>query len=82
MPLTSDTSLLGLGFFTRGNFTVSDGTNSTTYTSTGIDTVGDLINAINSDTPGNAQVRAWLNGSGNLVITSQNKTRYHYGRRR
>jgi hypothetical protein len=73
VPLTSGTPLLGLGFLTRGSFTVSDGTFSTTYQSTGTDTVGDLINAVNSGAPGNAQVRAWLNGSGNLVITSLNK---------
>jgi hypothetical protein len=73
VPLTSGTSLLGLGFLTRGNFTVSDGTFTTTYQATGTDTVGDLISAINSGAPGNALVRAWLNGSGNLVITSQNK---------
>jgi hypothetical protein len=73
VPLTSGTPLLGLGFLTRGNFTVSDGTNTTTYQSTGTDTVGDLISAINSGAPGNARVSAWLNGSGNLVITSQNK---------
>jgi|HubBroStandDraft_4_1064222.scaffolds.fasta_scaffold16713_2 hypothetical protein len=74
VPLTSGTPLLGLGFLTRGNFTVSDGTYSTTYQSTGTDTVGDLIGAINSGAPGNAQVRAWLNGSGGLVITSLNKS--------
>jgi hypothetical protein len=73
VPLTSGTPLLGLGFLTRGSFTVSDGTFSTTYQSTGTDTVGDLINAVNSGAPGNAQVRAWLNVSGNLVITSLNK---------
>jgi hypothetical protein len=73
VPLTSGTPLLGLGFLTRGNFTVSDGTFTTTYQSTGTDTVGDLISAINSGAPGNAQVRAWLNGGGDLVITSQNK---------
>jgi hypothetical protein len=73
VPLTSGTPLLGLGFLTRGNFTVSDGTYTTTYQSTGTDTVGDLIGAINSGAPGNAQVRAWLNGSGDLVITSLNK---------
>jgi hypothetical protein len=73
VPLTNGTSLLGLGFLTRGNFTVSDGTFTTTYQSTGTDTVGDLISAINSGAPGNARVRAWLNGSGNLVITSLNK---------
>ena len=73
VPLTSGTPLSGLGFLTRGNFTVSDGTFTTTYQSTGIDTVGDLISAINSGAPGNAQVRAWLNASGDLVITSLNK---------
>jgi hypothetical protein len=73
VPLTGGTPLLGLGFLTRGDFTVSDGTSTTTYQSTGTDTVGDLISAINSGAPGNAQVRAWLNGSGNLVITSLNK---------
>jgi hypothetical protein len=73
VPLTSGTPLLGLGFLTRGNFTVSDGTFTTTYQSTGTDTVGDLIGAINSGAPGNAQVRAWLNGGGDLVITSLNK---------
>jgi hypothetical protein len=73
VPLTSGTPLLGLGFLTRGSFTVSDGTYSTTYQSTGTDTVGDLINAINSGAPGNAQVNAWLNGSGDLVISSLNK---------
>jgi hypothetical protein len=73
VPLTSGTPLLGLGFLTRGNFSVSDGTFTTTYQSTGTDTVGDLIGAINSGAPGNAQVSAWLNGSGNLVITSLNK---------
>jgi trimeric autotransporter adhesin len=73
VPLTSGTPLLGLGFLTRGSFTVSDGTYTTTYQSTGTDTVGDLINAINSGAPGNAQVNAWLNGSGDLVINSLNK---------
>jgi hypothetical protein len=74
VPLTSGTSLLGLGFLTRGNFTVSDGTYTTTYQSTGTDTVGDLVNAINANAPGNAQVTAWLNGSGDLVISSKNLT--------
>jgi mucin-2 len=74
VPLTSGTSLLGLGFLTRGNFTVSDGTYSTTYQATGSDTVGDLVSAINSGAPGNAQVAAWLNASGDLVITSKNLT--------
>ena len=74
VPLTSGTSLPGLGFLTRGNFTVSDGTYTTTYQSTGSDTVGDLVSAINANAPGNAQVTAYLNGSGNLVIASKNLT--------
>ncbi len=74
VPLTSGTSLLGLGFLTRGNFSVSDGTYTTTYQSTGTDTVGDLVSAINANAPGNAQVTAWLNGSGDLVIASKNLT--------
>jgi hypothetical protein len=73
VPLTSGTSLLGLGFLTRGNFTVGDGTFTTTYQATGTDTVGDLVSAINSGASGNARVRAWLNGSGDLVITSLNE---------
>jgi hypothetical protein len=74
VPLTSGTSLPGLGFLTRGNFTVSDGTYTTTYQSTGSDTVGDLVGAINANAPGNAQVTAYLNGAGNLVIASKNLT--------
>jgi hypothetical protein len=74
VPLTSGTSLPGLGFLTRGNFTVSDGTYTTTYQSTGSDTVGDLISALNANAPGNAQVTAYLNGGGNLVIASKNLT--------
>ena len=74
VPLTSGTSLLGLGFLTRGNFTVSDGTYTTTYQATGSDTVGNLIGALNANAPGNAQITAYLNGSGNLVITSKNLT--------
>jgi hypothetical protein len=73
-PLTSGTSLLGLGFLTRGSFSVSDGTYTTTYQATGSDTVGDLVSAINANAPGNAQVTAWLNGSGDLVIASKNET--------
>jgi hypothetical protein len=74
VPLTSGTSLLGLGFLTRGNFSVSDGTYTTTYQATGSDTVGNLISALNANAPGNAQVTAYLNGSGNLVIASENLT--------
>lgn len=75
VPLTNGTSLLTLGIPQNGDISVSDGTNTTTYVSTGSDTVGDLLNAINTtDVYGNAQVNAYLNPSGNLVITAQNTT--------
>src|SRR5580704_5178246 len=70
--LTSNTSLSSLGIYQGGTITVSASTNGTTYTSTGTDTIGDLINAINVDLPTNAQVTAALNSSGKLVITSRN----------
>jgi hypothetical protein len=70
--LTTGTSLSSLGILPGGTITVSAGNNATTYTSTGTDTVGDLINAINIDLPTNAQVTASLNASGQLVITSRN----------
>jgi hypothetical protein len=68
VPLTRDTSLSTLGFLPGGTFSVDAGTNVTQYTSTGDDTVADLINAINS---GPAFVTAAINGSGKLVITSR-----------
>lgn len=74
VPLTAGTSLITLGIPPTGAITVSDGTNTTTYTSTGTDTVGDLINAINAAGPKNAQVTAYLNSSGKLVVTAQNNT--------
>ena len=48
MPLSANTALLTLGIPKNGTITVSDGTNTTTFASTGTDTVGDLINAINN----------------------------------
>jgi hypothetical protein len=72
--LTTNTSLSSLGILPGGTITVSAGNNATTYTSTGTDTVGDLINAINIDLPTNAQVTASLNAGGQLVITSRNDT--------
>ena len=74
-PLTAGTSLLTLGIPPSGTITVSDGTNTTTYSSTGTDTVGDLVNALNQkNVYGNAQVAAWLNSSGDLVISGLNDT--------
>jgi hypothetical protein len=74
VPLTRGTSLLTLGIPPAGAITVSDGTNTTTYTSTGSDTVGDLINAIDANVFGNANVTAGLNSHGDLVITGKNDT--------
>jgi hypothetical protein len=69
VPLSISTSLSSLGIPPNSAFTVSDGTYATTYTSGANDTVANLINAFNADTPGTAQVTASLNSSGNLVIT-------------
>jgi hypothetical protein len=74
VPLSTSTSLFTLGILAKGTITVSDGTNTTTYQSTGKDTVGDLINAINKNAYGNAQATAYLNASGKLVITANNQT--------
>jgi hypothetical protein len=70
--LTTATSLSTLGIPSGGSITVADGPNITTYTSTGSDTVGSLINTLNIDLPTNAQVTASLNSKGQLVITSRN----------
>jgi len=71
--LTDATTLSSLGIASGDKIMIGDGTNTTTYTSTGTDTVGDLINAINSGAAGNAAVTASLN-SGNLVLTGDNYT--------
>jgi hypothetical protein len=70
--LSASTSLSSLGILPGGTLTFSASTNATTYTSTGTDTVGDLINAINIDLPTNAHVTASINAGGQLVITSMN----------
>jgi hypothetical protein len=74
VPLTVSTPLSTLGIPPNGVITVSDGTNKTLYSSTGSDTVGNLINAINANAPGDAFVTASLNGSGKLVIKANNTT--------
>jgi hypothetical protein len=68
VPLTTTTTLSSLGFLPGGTFSIDDGTNITKYTSTGDDTIANLINAINS---GPAFVTASLNGSGKLTITAR-----------
>jgi peptidoglycan DL-endopeptidase CwlO len=72
VPLTTSTPLLSLGILAGAKISISAGANSTTYVSTGTDTVADLIDAINVDLPTNAQVTATLNSKGQLVITSRN----------
>jgi hypothetical protein len=69
VPLTASTPLSTLRIPPNSAITVSDGTHSTTYTTTGTDTVTNLIGAINANVYGNAQVTASLNSNGNLVLT-------------
>jgi flagellar hook protein FlgE len=69
--LSSTTTLASLGITSGETITVNDGTNTTSYTSTGSDTVGDLMTSING---GTAQVSASINSSGNLVLTGNNYT--------
>ncbi|MFZ2066617.1 MAG: hypothetical protein WAV27_11610 [Xanthobacteraceae bacterium] len=72
--LSTNTSLSLLGVLAGGKISVTAGMHTTTYTSTGTDTVGDLIKAINTNSFGSAQVTAALNSHGNLVLTSKNTT--------
>ena len=72
--LSTSTPLSLLGVLAGGTITVGAGPNTTSYTSTGTDTVGDLLNAINANDYGNAAVNASLNSHGNLVITAKNAT--------
>jgi hypothetical protein len=74
VPVTTATSLATLGILPNGTITISDGTNSTTYTSTGTDTIGDLLNAVNIDLPTNANVTAAINNLDQLVFTARNDT--------
>jgi trimeric autotransporter adhesin len=74
VPLTTSTPLSSLGIPPNGVITVSDGKNTTVYSSTGTDTVADLIGAINTNIAGNAYVTASLNGHGKLVVTGKDQT--------
>lgn len=73
-PVTVGTSLTTLGIPAGATFTVSAGGNTTTYATTGSDTIGNLISAINTPSVGNAAVTASLGKDGNLILTSKNKT--------
>jgi hypothetical protein len=72
--LTTSTTLASLGIPAGGSFTISSGGDTTTYASTGSDTVGNVLTAINQDYVGNAPVTASLNSSGRLVLKSKNDT--------
>jgi hypothetical protein len=72
--LSTSTPLSLLGVLPGGEITISSGINTTTYTSTGTDTVGDLLKAINTNSFGSAQVTAALGPHGNLVLSSKNTT--------
>jgi hypothetical protein len=71
VPLTTGTSLLTFHLIKGATFSVSDGIGATVYTSTGSDTVGDLINAINNASPGHAQAFAWVDAKGKLNISAK-----------
>ena len=66
------TPLSTLGLIQGGTIYVSVGGNTTTYTSTGSDTVGDLLTTLNTNAPNFAQVKASLNSRGDIVLTSKN----------
>ena len=66
------TPLSTLGVLEGGSIYVSAGGNTTTFTSTGSDTVGDLLSNINTNLPDFAQVTASLNSRGDIVLKSKN----------
>jgi hypothetical protein len=74
VPVTTGTSLATLGILPGGTISVGAGGNVTKYTSSGTDTIADLINALNVDLPTNAGVTAALSSTGQLVITGRKDT--------
>jgi hypothetical protein len=68
------TPLSTLGIPQGGSLYVSANGKTTTFTSTGSDTIGDLLSTINTNLPDNAQVKATLNTRGDIVLTSKNTT--------
>ena len=74
VPLTAGTTLFALRILKGATVSVSNGIGTTVYSSTGADTVGDLIKAINGASPGHANAFAWLNGSGKLNVALKDTT--------
>ena len=72
VSVSVSTPLSTLGIPQGGSVYVSANGKTTTYTSTGSDTVGNLLSTINTNLPDNAQVSATLNSKGNIVLTSKN----------
>lgn len=69
VPVTTTTTLASLGILPGGTISFGDGSSNTTvYTSTGSDTIGDVINAINN---GPAFLTASINSSGHLTVTAR-----------
>jgi hypothetical protein len=69
VPVTTTTTLASLGILPGGTISFGDGGgNTTVYTSTGSDSIGDLINAINN---GPAFLSASINSSGRLTVTAR-----------
>ena len=69
---TYASSATALGAASGDVFSFTAGGNTFKYTSTGTDTVGDLINAINSPSTDSTGLQAYLNSTGNLVVTDPN----------
>ncbi|HVY00714.1 MAG TPA: flagellar hook-basal body complex protein [Pseudorhodoplanes sp.] len=69
---TPTTTLASLSLSVGDTLTVSDGTNTTSYTVAAGDDISDILTAINSGAPGNAAVTASLDPSGHLKLVSAN----------
>lgn len=74
VPLTAGTTLFALRILKGDTVSVSDGVGTTVYSSTGSDTVGDLIRGINGASPGHANAFAWLDGNGKLHAALKDTT--------
>ena len=74
VPLTAGTTLFALRILKGDTVSVSDGVGTTVYSSTGSDTVGDLIRGINGASPGHANAFAWLDGNGKLHVALKDTT--------
>jgi hypothetical protein len=74
VPLTASTTLFALRILKGDTISVSNGIGTTVYSSTGSDTVGDLIRAINGASAGHANAFAWLDGNGKLHVALKDTT--------